>query len=647
MTLLESRANDNDGPARSQPVLTASEIADLARVKRPVISMWRRRATLRGEYLPFPAPVAVAGGVEYFDAAEVVAWIGSTGRGNNVDFADDAAVAATPAGADLKVLTTLLTLRLLGGRELSDLSPDNMAELADEVDPDDSMLLTEVEELAGASVRYAPFVDALVEASFGAGDALDRLHATRVARSHEPGLTPSGMDLLAAVVDAASHALADDASVADAAGNPAGFVLDVMLRGRAGRTLVIDWADGRARLLRCTAALRGVAVATAGVGRSACVDLLSVVGMPPAEAIDAIDEVQLHTSARRSAVVVGPASLLCDRLDDPDLERVRSGILRSDHLRVAARLPRGLSPDAPRQMQAVWVFASRGATRLEQRTMALVDMSQAILTERALEGLAADVTAALTDPRRRSFAYGRLVRTSAVIADGEIVPVGSAPQRYPSPPRGERAVRVDELVAALQQPMSFDMPVRATAADDQAPRAATIGDLVATGRLELRSGSRIDRGSATTDGTIRIADPHANSEASFDPLVLAGQHDDPTRTEPGDVVFALSPRPRALVDTGGAVVAYPVRVLRPTEGSGVSPQLLAAEINRRNATDREWRGWRVPLPQDHAPLDAALAAIDAHRSLLRRHLDSLDALAGEVLDGVAEGQIDITTRQGV
>ena len=146
--------------------------------------------------------------------------------------------------------------------------------------------------------------------------------------------------------------------------------------------------------------------------------------------------------------------------------------------------------------------------------MVLVDMSQAILTEPALEGLAADVTAALTEPRRRSFSYGRLARTSAVIAAGEIVPVGAAPQQYPSPPRGERAVHIDELLTRLQEDVPFDLPGAAAPGDGRAPRSPTIGDLLATDRLVLLSGSRLEPAAATPDGTIRIADPNAGRETA-------------------------------------------------------------------------------------------------------------------------------------
>ena len=62
--------------------LSLSDIARLADVKRPVVSMWRRRP-LAGH--SFPRPVGMVFGEERFDAREVAAYLAVTGRGNNRD----------------------------------------------------------------------------------------------------------------------------------------------------------------------------------------------------------------------------------------------------------------------------------------------------------------------------------------------------------------------------------------------------------------------------------------------------------------------------------------------------------------------------------------------------------------------------------
>ena len=69
--------------ASAAPTLTLQDIADLARVRRPVVSMWRRRPMARGRFLPFPEPIGSAGGVEQFSRDDIVDWLERTGRGNN------------------------------------------------------------------------------------------------------------------------------------------------------------------------------------------------------------------------------------------------------------------------------------------------------------------------------------------------------------------------------------------------------------------------------------------------------------------------------------------------------------------------------------------------------------------------------------
>ena len=47
-------------------MLTMQDIATLARVSRPAVSQWRKRTTVRGEVMPFPAVVERVDGVDRF-----------------------------------------------------------------------------------------------------------------------------------------------------------------------------------------------------------------------------------------------------------------------------------------------------------------------------------------------------------------------------------------------------------------------------------------------------------------------------------------------------------------------------------------------------------------------------------------------------
>jgi hypothetical protein len=49
--------------------MTLSDVAALAQVQRPVVSMWRKRSAASAH--PFPQPAALDGGRELFDADQV------------------------------------------------------------------------------------------------------------------------------------------------------------------------------------------------------------------------------------------------------------------------------------------------------------------------------------------------------------------------------------------------------------------------------------------------------------------------------------------------------------------------------------------------------------------------------------------------
>ena len=128
----------------SSALLSMSQIAQLARVERPVVTVWRTRS--EGSALPFPAPVAVDGGTMRFSADDVVQWLESTGRGNNRSVsADLGAHRDAPASASADSVTALIALRAAVGRPLAGLSLDTLLDAADAADPDDDCLFTEVQ----------------------------------------------------------------------------------------------------------------------------------------------------------------------------------------------------------------------------------------------------------------------------------------------------------------------------------------------------------------------------------------------------------------------------------------------------------------------------------------------------------------------
>src|SRR5665647_2639062 len=143
----------------SSLLISLADVARLARVQRPVVSMWRSRSAATDS--PFPPPIERAGAQERFDAEQVVAWLELTGRGNNPVVRADVAAFTSLTGisslGDENVfdgLTALLTLKAVTGEQLGGLGGEALLDLADDADPDDSLLLREVTALGGGCLLY-------------------------------------------------------------------------------------------------------------------------------------------------------------------------------------------------------------------------------------------------------------------------------------------------------------------------------------------------------------------------------------------------------------------------------------------------------------------------------------------------------------
>ena len=190
--------------AEAALLMSMSDIAALARVRRPVVSVWRTRAATTP---PFPSPTPDRErGQEYFDAGQVGAWLAATQRGNNPDAAADAAAHAAPHALDqaeddtLPVVTALLTLRSLIGLPLNRLSPDDLLDAADEQDPDDEMLYREVEQAGEILPQTGRYRGLAVEAGFGEAAVFESLvtQRSRLGRREIGGtaLSAPGLDLM-------------------------------------------------------------------------------------------------------------------------------------------------------------------------------------------------------------------------------------------------------------------------------------------------------------------------------------------------------------------------------------------------------------------------------------------------------------------
>jgi hypothetical protein len=609
--------------------LTLQDIADLARVSRPVVSMWRRRPQIDGKVVPFPKPVLRTGRIEHFAREEIVAYLETTGRGNNVDNRLDAPAAAVPDGVDLEDAVTFLCLHALTGAELMDRTATELSDLAEKADPHDRLLLHEVRAVAGA-MHLLRYVDDLVEASYGVPDALQRVERGRLRRdAAERGPTDELVDLLCSITTAVRLSFTDETA---ALVPPADHrLIRRLAEGFAGIVLADDPA---ARAIRRRAVIEGIEVLD---GAPALVRVLSVVGMPDADAMRATDDLVLELRPTDLGVVLGAASLLCDPLVG-DLQQSRSATLRPGNLVLAARLPRGLWKGAHRQSLALWILRGAG----EAGTVWLADLDA---EEIVPDDLASDVLAALQHTEHRSYRYARRAELATVLAAASVVPRGVRAVRLA---RTEASTQLDRIYAATLTTSApvpgFDVTV-AAAPGQIVLRRRSLGELHEAGRLLLRRGNRIDRGLAVPGGSIRVLSADGTTDAlRLDPFDVARVYPRATRTEPGDVVFLERPRPAARVDTeGGAMVAAPSRILRLGPGSPVGPHTLAAIINEIAPERSEWPTWSVPdlPPVEAGALDAALAAAAARKAELGRHEQALQDLVTNLIHGVAGGAVTI------
>lgn len=609
------------------PTLTMQDIADLARVSRPAVSMWRRRPNVRGRVIPFPRPVDTVAGIERFDRDEIVAWLAETGRGNNPDHAYDAPTLSAPVDVDPETAVILLCLRALGVGELEPLSPQGVVAAAAQRDPEDA---TVRRELATATLdpSMLRYVDDLVEGSFGLSDALKRVESGRLRReARGPALADELLTLLATVVESTRLHLGDDVAL-DPGDDPQ--VAAALADGFSGLLL-----GENGRRLRRRALITGVEIIDHA---TSSVRVVSVLGLPELEALEAVDEVALDLGPFDAAVILGSATLLCERLSG-DLDAQRAQTLRSGNLGFAARLPRGMRKEAARQGLGLWVMSGRVHTD----RVRVADLTGADLD---LADLASDLSGALALTEDRAFRYALAVDLAPVRAGkASLVPRGAVAPRLGIAQQRDHLARIHAASLTTSTVLTgFDIDV------ERAPgtvvlRQRSLAELCDAGHLKRIRGARIDLDHADPDGTVPVLSADGSTDGvRLDPFDAERHYSHAVRTEPGDVVFIDKGTPAAVVDeTGGAIVRSPSRILRPKAGAPVGPYALAAIINRQPGG--EWETWTVPVltAEDADTLDRTLTSIGTHIDELRRRLAAAYELQNALIDGVAAGTVTVDT----
>lgn len=655
--------------------LSLPEVARLAKVQRPVVSVWRRRYA--DAERPFPRPVARLDKKELFDADEVVEWLEATGRAQGRDLRGDTAVHALPAGLNLASdpmafagLTALIALNASTDAALHELTGQQLSALAVSADPSDTCLLREVQGLGRDATTIATYAEALVDAAYSPREALEGLLAGRF-RHDATDLAASSLaapvhDLVVSLVRGLGFLFGDEdpayldptgvgsdllLSVVDAAGDPPP---DVLLTGTEAAA---------ARLFRRRAMARGLLFARAPTvlneARAAVIlahyPMLGSPQMTPLQILDAVDELALGMGDHHYAVVIAPAAVLVDRLRDRETRAAREQLLRTGRLRAALRLSAGLVTQRPRQSLAIWILGTDPTDApLGDRRVALGHLTTPALTAAGITAIVDDVIAsASTLAGAHHYTHLSLVGTATLLARAaSLVPSGRIHATRPSSP-AELALRVAELSTAR----TFPSPLRSTrvetSPDAIVPRATSLAHALDAGAVRVIAGNRAGF-ELGTDGNVPVLGvPELTGDVStgsrrVDRLAFLGVHTSSRLTEPRDVVFCTAPRPIAWVDaSGGSAVQYPARILRVhlVKGEGLSPHVIATTIASQPPESRDWRRWVIPLlpPDQVVSVNQALAAVELQRQALQRWLADLDTLTDLIVTGVSSHALTLHT----
>lgn len=656
LPMTTSTLENEDMPPRV--LVSMQGIADLAHVRRPVVSMWRRR--FREGQDAFPEPTRGDRPGLMFDASEVARWLEATGHGNNVDASADAAAVATPAGlmfsdpAHVEELEALVVLQAHLGPLRGRLG-SALLEAAMQVDPEDLSIRTEVERHVSGEHDWADFADRVIDAAYSPAGALEviarRSSASAPASGPAAPLSDEAADLLAALVAALpSHtAVIDDGIDAP---------LGVHLTSTSGDEPTIRLGSGtHTRRLRRRMMALGVWVSDSD-HRSVAMHVDRLPHQPNDSDVDALttlDESVLELGADDVAVIIGPARILTDSLQHRE-RGIRADALRTDRVRAIVRLPAGLVPGSTREALALWALGPIPAdVPVEDRYTAIADLTDTKLTSTRRTDLVSDLIACMgtwQQTRARAHRFMSLQRTSSLrVRTGSLVT--RTPARTATSNAYELAVRVKDAALALDN----DRP-DVIVIDEPNPTAvppASLTDLIRERHARLVPGTRISPDDLGPTGLRVILseyldNPTGIGDVCIDPLIYAANYPGSQPTQPGDVVFRTGPTTAAWVDHAGAsVVAYPARILRirRADPGGLIPELVAQDMAAQPAGPGSWKRWRlhrVP-PASVAMLREVLGEIAGTHARLEERLARLNTYTAALITGITAGAVTLTKSQ--
>lgn len=668
--------------------ISTSDVASLAGVERSVVSMWKKRK-LNSEY-PFPQSNLSANGAEYFDVAEVAQWFENTGLGNNPDAGKDAYLyteLSLLAGG--RITSPMIEAVVFMRHELGvELTPDTeqLMSDADDIDPDDHYLYSEVEELSrlgqDAVVAGINLANKMCEHSYGAAHLLEVLSERTARRDREYRSNSMAFSLstfcgellgMIACAETRSEPLPRFVELSSENFSVTGNVLADEQWLAAAPDLFTDFpwfptqeeSGWRRQTLRRLSAHAVHPVHLDHADDFEPQDSAFFCFIPPIleheSALEILETKVLNMvegSHDFSGVLVGPRELLMG--SESDWERVRSELVRSGVLRVLCVLPEGLYPNHPREQLALWVLNKPSQRPTPEAHVYLADL-QGIDFEANTRSIAADILSALNGSHARAFTYLGVQPVSKV--------AGARAIEFPQPIRAsqigdpsEDVVRVEEALLYLRdQGLTGDIAVNKVTAHGRHKPRLTVSEARQKHFVTIKSGHRVET-ELTTQGRsgesgIRIVDKEAlialASNPTWEPRQLAtriiptfviGQLEQIQLTKPGDVVFCQHGKTKAAwVDhIGNNVVHHPLKIMR-ARTAHINPVLAAKDINGHQAHPMAWRQWEIRIVPEAAAASSVpvFAELHTQRQVLVEKLNALAEFEDLLGDALSRGGVRV------
>lgn len=646
--------------------MNMSDIARMAGVKRPVVSMWRSRYG-SGARHPFPAPLQERGdrGAVLFEDGEILAWLRATGLGNNAEAAAEQPLHSATLfklAAHPDATSSLLLLQHLTQQPLQDLTPKEADEALLMAQLPPALLPPELDLTAPEYASLLPAVDSLTEAAYSPEHALARV-VSAFPRASDTwarlSFSTAGQALFQAVLDEVRAETA--LPVVPMEPGALTLLAQTSATSESGTALSFTalqptlWTAHSRAAWRLLAA-QGHTITTSvenndgalPSGGCLALSLLAEDTSPDAAAAQ-LDETLLAVGPEDRALVIGPASLLTNEAGAAHRQELLDNANASGiTLRYAARLPKNLLLRSTRHRLAVWVLGGRDSVTPTDAVVT-ADHGDARLDAGTVQAIAADIAVVMTGDEAalvtHAFRAGGPQRRDRAQTAAEI----TAPPRAAS----TRVLGSDLLADALNADAGLVAALNPTA-DHRAEQESRVtwAELATDyGRdlpgIRLPTGDLQDSGPGTVAaiGPDELRGAGAWGARRIDRLRLEALAPRARFTQPKDVIYVASGGPAAVVDDdGGHLVLAPARIFRAGLPQGsvarqwrAMPAVVAADISAQRVSDKD--AWRIRLaPRDRAgDVERLRREAATRRAELQSRLARLNHAEQSLLQALASG----------